>query len=269
MAGMPSPFRILSAVAGGLLVVLLALPLVALVGHAAGSGSVAVWFGPETREALTVSLRTSSLSLALIVLLGTPLAAWLASARHPLLPWVRTLVELPMVLPPTVAGLGLLLAFGRAGMLGDVLSLWGVQIPFTLTAVVLAQLFVGAPLFVSAARTAFAAVDPELTEAAATLGSGETARFLRVTLPVARHGLITGATLALARALGEFGATLMFAGNLAGVTRTLPLAVYGALQTDPEVAIGLSLILLGMAGALLLVLRLAERGVGRPHDASR
>ena len=174
-----------------------------------------------------------------------------------------------MVLPPTVAGLGLLLAFGRAGMLGGVLSFGGLQIPFTLTAVVLAQLFVGAPLYVSAARTAFAAVDPDLVQAAATLGSGETARFLRVTLPVARHGLIAGAALALARALGEFGATLMFAGNLAGVTRTLPLAVYGALQTDPEVAIGLSLILLVMAGALLMVLRFAERGVERTHDASR
>ncbi len=182
------------------------------------------------------------------MLLGTPLAHRLAFSPPGWLRALAPLIDLPMVLPPTVAGLGLLLAFGRHGLIGT-------SLPFTTAAVVLAQAFVSAPFYVNAARAAFRSVEPGLLEAAATLGASEGARFWRVLVPVAAPGLRAGALLALARALGEFGATIMFAGNRAGVTRTLPLAVYGALQSDPDVAVLLSIMLLLLAAALLLALR--------------
>ena len=264
MARMPTPFRTLSLLAGTLLVLFLALPLLALVGQM-GRLSWAPLADPALREALLLSLRTTFLTTVVIVLTGTPLAWWLARGRVPGLAWIEPLLDLPLVLPPTVAGLGLLLAFGRMGWLGATLEGFGVRLPFTTAAVVCAQVFVSAPLYLASARTSFAAVDPALEEAAATLGSHEGDRFLRVTLPLAAPGLLAGAVLATARALGEFGATLMFAGNLAGVTRTLPLAVYGALQVDPDQAIALSLVLLAIAVMLLALLR----GVGRARHEAR
>lgn len=265
---MPTPFRALSLFAGMLLVLFLALPLLALVGQAPRL-SWAVLLDPALREALWLSLRTTLAALVLVVLTGTPLAWSMARGRSRFLAALQPLLDLPLVLPPTVAGLGLLLAFGRAGLLGGMLDAFGLQLPFTTAAVVCAQVFVSAPLFLTAARSAFEGVEPTLEETAATLGSGEGERFLRVTLPLAAPGILAGAVLATARALGEFGATLMFAGNLPGVTRTLPLAVYGALQVDPDRAIALSLILLLLAALLLAVLRFVARRRPEARDAHR
>jgi molybdate transport system permease protein len=160
-----------------------------------------------------------------------------------------------MVLPPTVAGVSLLLAFGRVGLVGRALAPWGITIPFTTAAVVLAQAFVAGPFFVNAARAGFEAVEPQYLRAAATLRASSIYAFLRVVLPLSLPSLIAGAAMTWARALGEFGATITFAGNLPGVTQTMPLAVYIALQSDLEAAVALSVILLVFSFTLLLTLR--------------
>jgi molybdate transport system permease protein len=204
---------------------------------------------PVVTDALIVSAKTSVIAQVLIVLFGTPLAYLLASRRfrgHGLL---VTLVELPLVLPPAVAGLGLLALFGRAGLLGT-------SIPFTQTAVVLAVAFVASPLYIRTAIAAFEAVDPNLVAASRTLGVGPARTFFRVVLPLARSGLAAGEALAFARGLGEFGATIMFAGSLQGVTQTLPLAIYQAFSIDFDTALALGALLVVVSAVLLVVLKL-------------
>jgi molybdate transport system permease protein len=258
-AAMTTPFRAAALLAGGLLLAFLALPLLALLARVPAQDWLARLGERPVREALALSVTCSLAATAIVVVLGTPLAYRLA--LHP--PrgvglWLA-LLDLPMVLPPTVAGVALLLAFGRMGLAGRALAAFGVTLPFTTVAVVLAQVFMSAPFFVSAARVAFAAVDPRLLEAAATLRASEATRFFRVLVPLAAPGLVAGAALSSARALGEFGATIMFAGNLAGVTRTMPLAVYSAMQSDLDLAVVMSVLLLALALLLLLALRLASR----------
>jgi len=199
-------------------------------------------------DALIVSAKTSVIAQALILVFGTPLAYLLASRRFRGRELVITLVELPLVLPPAVAGLGLLAAFGRAGLLGT-------SIPFTQTAVVLAVAFVSSPLYVRQAVAAFEAVDPDVVAASRTLGAGAPKTFFRVILPLARGGLVAGEALAFARGLGEFGATITFAGSFPGRTQTMPIAVYYALETDPDAAIVLSLMLLVVSITVLVTLR--------------
>ena len=204
---------------------------------------------PVVTDALIVSAKTSVIAQLLIVLFGTPLAYLLASRRfrgHGLL---VTLVELPLVLPPAVAGLGLLALFGRAGLLGT-------SIPFTQTAVVLAVAFVASPLYIRTAIAAFEAVDPNLVAASRTLGVGPARTFFRVVLPLARGGLAAGEALSFARGLGEFGATIMFAGSLQGVTQTLPLAIYQAFSIDFDTALALGALLVVVSALLLVVLKL-------------
>jgi molybdate transport system permease protein len=204
---------------------------------------------PVVTDALLVSLKTSAIAQALILLLGTPLAWLLASRRFRGRGLVVTLVELPLVLPPAVAGVGLLAALGRTGLLGT-------SIPFTQTAVVLAVAFVASPLYVRQAIAAFEAVDPDLVAASRTLGAGSTRTFFRVVLPLARGGLAAGVALAFARGLGEFGATIMFAGSLQGVTQTLPLAIYSAFAIDFDTALALGGLLVVISAALLVFLKL-------------
>jgi len=204
--------------------------------------------------AISLSVRTSLLSLVLIVLAGTPLAWWLATQTSPAARVVSVLVELPVVLPPAVVGVALLLAFGRSGLLGGALATAGLSLPFSTAAVVIAQLVVAAPLYVSAAAGAFRTVDPDLLLVAQTLGSSRAEAIRRVAIPAALPGLLAGAALSWARAVGEFGATLLFAGSLPGVTQTMPLAILAALQTDLRVALTLSLLL--AIGALLALLTL-------------
>jgi molybdate transport system permease protein len=246
---------------GGLLVVLLALPLLALAVSASPADLRAGAASPLFAPALALSLRTSALSLAITVLLGTPLAWWLATTRTRLARAVELFVDLPIVIPPAVVGVALLQTFGRRGLLGPALAGLGISLPFTEPAVVLAQVVVSAPFFVQAAANAFGKVELDLMIVARTLGASPTAAFLRVAVPVALPGLVVGASLAWARALGEFGATLLFAGNLPGTTQTMPLAIFTALESDVRVAVVFSLVLTGLGALLLLGLRVAPTAV--------
>jgi len=203
---------------------------------------------PVVTDALVVSLKTTLAAQALILAIGTPTAFVLASHRFRGRSLVVTLVELPLVLPPAVAGIGLLAAFGRTGLLHS-------SIAFTQTAVVLAVAFVASPLYVRAAIAAFEGVDAKLIAASRTLGAGPYRTFFRVVLPLARGGLLAGAALAFARGLGEFGATIMFAGSLRGVTQTLPLAVYSQFDVNFDVALAVSALLVLISAALLVTLK--------------
>jgi molybdate transport system permease protein len=198
-------------------------------------------------DALVVTLKTTVIAQTLVLVLGTP-TAYVLARRFPGREALVTLVELPLVLPPAVAGLGLLAAFGRAGLLHT-------SFPFTQTAVVLAVAFVSGPLYIRGAIAAFEAVDANIVAASRTLGAGVTRTFFRVVLPLARVGLAAGAALAVARGIGEFGATIMFAGSLRGVTQTLSLAVYSEFDLDFDVALAVSALLVVVSAALLITLK--------------
>lgn len=246
-------------VPGSLLVGLLALPLAALLWRAAVAGLMANILAPTALAALRLSLITSTLCVLAAVLTGTPLAYALARWSFRGRAWIELLIDLPVVLPPSVAGLALLMAFGRRGLLGDWFTALGVSLPFTTAAVVVAQLFVAAPFYVRAARLGFAAVDPQLEEAAYTEGANQWQLFRHVMLPLAGRAIAAGLVLCWARALGEFGATILFAGNFVGRTQTMPLAIYLGLERDLGVALVLSALLLVVSFALLAVLRWLEK----------
>jgi len=243
------------AVPAALLLAFLVLPLIFL-GVGTTSADVARAFtSPLVASALGVSLATTLTSTFICVVLGTPLAWLLTRGRGPAARALETLVELPIVVPPAVAGVALLLAFGRQSPLAGWLYPADGSLALTTTAVVLAQVFVAAPLYVLSAKSALAAVDDELLLVARSLGASTLTSLWRVSLPLSRRGLFAGAGMAFARALGEFGATLMFAGNMEGRTQTLPLAIYTALEADLGLARALSLFLIGVAFTLLLLVR--------------
>ena len=210
---------------------------------------------PLFGDSLWLSLKTTLISLVVIVLGGTPLAWWLANRRTRSTRWLETLVDLPIVLPPAVMGIALLQAFGRGGPFSFILEALGLQIPFTTSAVVLAQCVVAAPFYIQSSAAAFRRIDPDLLLVARTLGASPRRTFFRVVIPLAAPGLVSGAALAWARGVGEFGATLLFAGNLSGMTQTMPLAIYSALESDLRSAIALSLVLAAVAVLVLLTLR--------------
>jgi len=245
---------LLPAGAALLMVGVLAVPLLALVLSTGAADLLDGLRHPLALSALRLSLLTTSLSLTLTLLLGTPLAWWMARHPGPAERVVATLVQLPIVVPPAVSGLALLLAFGRRGLLGPLLERAGWALPFTTAAVVLAELFVSAPFYVQSAAAAFRRLDEDVLWAARSLGAGPARRFFRVALPLSRPGVVTGAALSWARALGEFGATLMFAGNLTGRTQTLPLAIYTSLETDLRPAKALSVLMVAVALGVLLLL---------------
>ncbi len=247
--------RLLGALAGGGFLVLVALPLLALLFRTDPARLLSRLGDPAVLEALRLSLVTSSAAALGVVALGLPVAYVLATRTFPGRRVVEVLVDLPMVLPPTVAGVALLLAFGRMGLAGRPLALLGISLPFTTLAVVVAQVFMSAPFFVNAARAGFSSVDRRYRDAAATLRAPEPLVFLRVLVPLSLPALLAGAAMSWARALGEFGATITFAGNLPGRTQTMPLGVYVALQQDLELAVTLSLVLVAMSLSLLLALR--------------
>jgi len=203
-----------------------------------------------------VTVRTNAIANALILLLGTPTAFVLATRRFPGRALVVTLVELPLVLPPAVAGIGLLAAFGVGGLFGSGLSDAGIVLPFTQWAVVFAVAFVASPFYVRAAITAFESVDSTLVDAARTLGASPARTFRRVWLPLAASGLAAGWVLAFARGVGEFGATIIFAGNVRGETQTLTLAIYEQLDTSFDVAVSIGILLVVLSGAVLLSYKL-------------
>jgi molybdate transport system permease protein len=210
---------------------------------------------PVVLDALRLSMLSTTTVLLLTLAFGAPLALTLARRRFRGIALIDSLVDLPIVLPPAVAGLALLLTFGRRGVLGTPLSALGIELPFTTAAVILASFFVAAPFFVRAARSGFLAVPRELEEAARVEGASELQVFRYVTAPVAAPALFGGAVLAWARALGEFGATIMFAGQFQGRTQTMPLAIYAALESDTDAALALSILLLGISFALLVMFR--------------
>lgn len=240
------------------LVALLVLPVLALLERTTTSGSWTAVTQPTALTALRLSLYTSTVSLFLIILTGTPLAYWLARGSFRGKSWLKLVVDLPIVLPPSVAGLALLVAFGRRGVLGQWLTGWGISLPFTTTAVILAQLFVAAPLYVQAVRIGFAAIDPQLEEAAYTEGANQWQVFRYVVFPMSWTAVVSGGILAWMRALGEFGATILFAGNLAGRTQTIPLAIYLGFEQNTGTALALSALLLLISFLFMALLRQLE-----------
>jgi molybdate transport system permease protein len=248
-----------SAAAIGLVI---ALPVVGLVARAVLDGSLARIAGARpVLDALSLSLATTAISLALTVAIGLPVALVLARRRFRGSALLETAIDLPIVLPPSVAGLALLLLLGRRGFLGDPLHTAGIDIAFTTVAVVLAQTFVSAPFFIRSARTGLAAVDQDLEDAARVDGASEWRVFRAVTLPLAGSALAAGLVMSWARSLGEFGATIMFAGNVEGRTQTLPLLVYGEFQgADLDASIAAAAILVLAAFAVLLAVRVFHWG---------
>jgi len=206
-------------------------------------------------EAIKLSILTSLSSLIIVIVLGTPIAY--INARHRYLgkQLVDTLIDLPVVLPPAVAGLGLLMAFGRRGLIGQYLSAFGFDIAFTTLAVIMAQVFVSSPFYIRQAKTSFEDVNSEFEAAARTLGATPLSVFFRITVPIAMNGLVSGAIMAWARALGEFGATVMFAGNFQGRTQTMPLAIYSALESNLDAAISLAIILVTVSFIIIAIIK--------------
>ena len=258
--------RAVLVIVGALLVAFLAAPIAALILTASPDEVVGGLEHPLVWPALRLSLLTTLASLALVVVLGTPLAWTLARARGR---WARALetgLQLPIVIPPAVAGVALLMAFGRRGLFAFLYP-EGESVVFTTAAVVMAEVFVSAPFFLQTAVSAFRRVDDRLIVVARTFGASPWSVFFRVALPLALPGLVAGAAMAWARALGEFGATLMFAGNLEGVTQTLPLAIYTALEVDLRAAQALSIVLVVVAFALLVLVRaLLQRAIAPPPE---
>lgn len=253
MAAETAAVVIISAV----VLLFLALPVFAILERALERTDVIdVASSSRVTEALRLSFETTAISLALVIAFGTPLAYWLARTRFPGHQVIDALIDLPIVLPPAVGGLGLLMAFGRNGIVGSSLHDIGIDLAFTTTAVVMAQTFVASPFYIRAAKAGFEAMDRDLEDVAQTLGSSRTGVFFRVAVPAAMPALMAGAVMAWARALGEFGATIMFAGSFPGRTQTVPLAVYRSLETGVDVPLALSAILVAISFAVLLAFRL-------------
>jgi molybdate transport system permease protein len=251
-AKLPWPLAAPAAVA----VLFLLLPLAGLLVRAPWRGLPRVLSDAGVVEALRLSLICATAATGCSLLLGVPLAWVLARSRHRAVGVLRALVTLPLVLPPVVGGVALLLVLGRNGIVGRFLDAWfGITLPFTTAGVVVAETFVAMPFLVVTVEGAMRSTDRGLEEAAATLGSAPFATFRRVTLPMIWPSLVAGSVLCWARALGEFGATITFAGNFPGTTQTMPLAVYLALESDPDAAIALSLVLLAVSVAALVLLR--------------
>ncbi len=226
------------------LTIFLLLPCIALLVGVAPASIFLNIFDPQVAQAISLSGSTTIITMIVTVVAGTPVAYLLARRRFPGRTALDTLIDLPIVLPPSVAGIALLMAFGRRGLFGEYLSSMGISIPFTQTAVVLAQLFVSSPLYIKSAEAGFASVNREYEQAAAVDGASSWKIFRRVTMPLSFHALAGGAVMTWARALGEFGATIIFAGNFPGRTQTMPLAIYMGFEIDLRIAVTLAVILL-------------------------
>ena len=241
-------------------VLFIGLPILALLIRALQQdGFLAGLGGSLVVQALQLSLITSAISMAVVVVVGTPFALLLARRNSPLLRVIDSFVELPIVLPPVVAGVAMLMAFGRNGILGPGLSAVGITLPFTTGAVIFAQVFVAAPFYVRAARIGFSGIDVTFEDVSQTLGVSPWSTFWRLTVPMAWPSLVTGLALAWARAVSEFGATIMFAGNLTGRTQTMPLAIMTAMESSLGAALALSVLLLAMSVLALALLALLLR----------
>ena len=241
------------------LLALFILPLLALFVRSLNKEFLSYALAEEALQALRLSLVTSSITTVSALAFGTPLAYILARWRFRLKTWIELVIDLPIVLPPSVGGLVLLIAFGRQGLFGPALGLFGISLPFTTAAVILAQTFVAAPLYVRAARIGFTSVDQQLEEAAHVEGANQWQLFKEVMFPLAGRALLSGAILTWTRALGEFGATILFAGNLEGVTQTMPMAIYLGFERNLGIALALSVVLILVSILLLMLTRRLER----------
>lgn len=244
---------------GVVLLLLFGLPLLALIVRASNKTFLEYALSEQALHALRLSLVTSLVTVVVTVLLGTPLAYLLARWKFRFKSWVELLIDLPVALPPSVAGLALLIAFGRQGTFGPFLNQFGITLPFTSAAVIMAQTFVAAPLYIRAARIGFTEIDYQLEEAAHVEGASPWQLFREVMFPLAGRSLTSGAILTWTRAIGEFGATILFAGNLEGVTQTMPMAIYLGFERSLGVAIALSVMLVGVSTILLLLTRRLDR----------
>jgi len=256
------PARIVVGILAGSFLLFLGIPLAALLIR---EPPALLWNSikqPEVLQALQLSLVTTFVSIFLTVIFGLPVAYVLVRTRIPGRRFLQTLVTMPTVLPPVVAGVALLITFGRFGLIGRYLTPLGISIPFTTVAVVMAQMFVSSPFFINSARAGLEQLDPRYESAAHTLRASEFYTFRRVVLPLIRPILLTGAGLAWARALGELGATITFAGSFPGITETMPVAVYTAAEVDLESAVALSVVLLAISFAVLITLRVGQRRIG-------
>ena len=256
MAVFSSFFTVVLVLCTALVLTFLVVPVIALFLRIPPSELISQLGNDVVTDALIVTAKTNAIAFGLTLLVGTPAAYFLATRRFPGRSVLITLIELPLVLPPAVAGIGLLAAFGRLGLLGSRLDAFGITIGFTQTAVVLAILFVAGPFYVRQGIASFEALDPNLLLAGRTLGAGPGRTFWRIALPLASSGLGAGAALSLARGIGEFGATIMFAGSLQGVTQTVTLAIYQELDIDFDVALAIGALLVVISAAVLLSMKL-------------
>jgi molybdate transport system permease protein len=252
-------FVLATAVLVAVVLAFLALPVVALLVHQTPARVIDQLGSQVATDAIGVSLKANAVAMVLMLVLGTPVAYVLGRHRFPGRSVVITLAELPLVLPPAVAGIGLLAAFGRLGLLGGTLTAAGIHLAFTQAAVIIAIVFVASPFYLRGAIAAFEAVDPSLIDVAGTLGAGPVRRMLRVALPLARAGLGAAAAVAFARGIGEFGATIFFAGSFQGTTQTLPLAVYSQFEVSLDQAIAIGVLLVIVSAAILLTSKLFIR----------
>lgn len=254
--GRQRAFSALLALCAGVTLTFLALPLVALFVETPLDEVPGLLGDPVVRDILEVTIRTNAIANALILAFGTPTAYLLATRRFRGRALLITLVELPLVLPPAVAGIGLLAAFGAGGLLGDELQQAGIVLPFSEWAVILAVTFVASPFYVRQAIASFESIDPLLPAASRTLGAGPARTFLRVSLPLAAGGLVAGWVLTFARGIGEFGATIVFAGNVRGQTQTLTLGIYEQLEANFDLALAIGVLLVILSGTVLLTYKL-------------
>jgi molybdate transport system permease protein len=242
-----------------ILLALFVLPLFALFVRSINEDFFSYAISEQAFKALRLSLMTSTITTGFTILFGTPFAYMLARWKLRFKAWIELFIDLPIVLPPSVAGLVLLIAFGRRGMFGSVLNALGISLPFTTAAVVLAQMFVAAPLYVRSARIGFAHIDKQLEEAAHVEGANQWQLFIEVMFPLAGRALLSGAILTWTRALGEFGATILFAGNLEGVTQTMPMAIYLGFERNLGIALALSVVLVLVSVILLMFTKRLEK----------
>jgi molybdate transport system permease protein len=242
----------------------LGLPIVSIIWRVLPVGATG-WAAGSTLDALRLSLVTSTIAMTIVALIGTPVAYVLARESFRGKAAANALVDLPVVMPPAVAGLALLMTFGRRGLLGPALSGLGIELPFTTAAVIVAQVFVAGPFYVRAAVGGLGSVDRRLEQMSALLGVSNLRTFFRITLPLAAPQLIAGLLMTWARALGEFGATIMFAGSLQGRTQTMPLAIYMGLESNLDSALALSVVLVAVSFGVLVLVRLISQTASAQH----
>ncbi|MDD5142713.1 ABC transporter permease [Methanoregula sp.] len=242
----------------------LALPVAALFFRTTPELFLASLSNPQVISALWLSLTTSVISLTVVILVGTPFAFVHSRSNYPGKVIVDTLIDLPLVLPPAVAGFALLVLYGRMGLLGKYFHMMGISIAFTTLAVIIAQIFVASPFYIRQAKSLFEQFDQNYEYTARTLGASPVRTFLTITLPLTAGGLLSGAVMTFGRALGEFGATIMFAGNLPGVTQTMPLAVYVGMESNFDMGLTISILLVIISFIIMISVRLITRR-GMPH----